>query len=139
MMRLVSGFSLAVLLASSALAAPPDPRSDSAIVAAVQREFVAPYVAWQKKRSEFSRAAMPPSETRVRVLGEPHKDAQGAEFVPFAVDTRYGEGEWIEAQMTGCVYVASSAVYVKRGGGLRAAAEYFAHEIRKLASAVCAP
>ena len=69
---------------------------------------------------------MPPSQMRVRVLGTPQKDAEGAEFVAFAIDTRDVDGEWNPAQMTGCVYVASSAVYVKRGTGFLAVADYFA-------------
>ncbi len=125
MMRFVFSFSFAALLASAAVAAPPDARSDGAI-AAVQREFLAPYAAWQAERSEFSRAEMPPSGLRARTVGEPQTDTEGAQFVRFAVDTRHPDGEWEPAQMTGCVYVASSAVYVKRGRAFLAAADYFA-------------
>jgi hypothetical protein len=39
--------------------------------------------------------------------------------------------------MTGCVYVAASAVYVKRGDGFRAAADCFARTPKKPDAAVC--
>jgi len=136
-MRIVFTYSFAALLASAALAAPPDARSDGAIVAAVQHEFLAPFAEWRAEHSKFSRAAMPPSEMRVRLLSKPHQDAEGAEFVPFAVDTRRVDGEWQAAQMTGCVYVTSSAVYVKRGGGFRAAADYFALRDTNPNTSVC--
>src|SRR5262245_26132954 len=118
-MRSVLPFSFAILLASAALAGSSGPE------ALVEREFVAPFTAWQAARGEFSRAEMPPSQMRVRVLSAPQADAQGAEFVAFAVDTRDVDGDWNPAQMTGCVYVASSAVYVKRGTAFLAAADYF--------------
>jgi hypothetical protein len=137
MMRFGKPFWLVILLASAARAAGPGADRDGAVVAAVQREFVRPYVAWQTERSQFSRAAMPPSETRVRLLSDPRNDAAGAEFVPFAVDARYGDERWIQAQ-TGCVYVASSAVYVKRGAAFRAAADYFARDAAQPAAPVCA-
>jgi hypothetical protein len=89
MVRIVFTVSFAILLASAALAARPDARGDDAIAAAVKRELLAPYAEWQAERSEFSRAALPPSELRVRVLSDPRNDRQGAEFVPFAVDTRH--------------------------------------------------
>lgn len=137
MMRFVLAFSLAALFTSSALAAPAD-QSGGAVVSAVERQFIARFVEWQMERSKFSRAAMPPSETRVRVLGPAQRDADGAAFVPFAIDTRYGTGEWIAAEMAGCVYVASSAVFVKRGAAFLAAADYFAEGAGKRRS-VCAP
>jgi hypothetical protein len=124
-MRFVYAFLFATLFASAAPAAPPAAKSDG-IAAAVQRQFLAPFAKWQEERGKFSRADMPPSELRVRALGAPLRDAAGAEFVAFAVDARDVDGKWNEADMTGCVYVASSAVYVKRGSGFLAAADYFA-------------
>ena len=138
MMRFVFIYSLAALLASAALAAPPAEPSDGAIAAAVEREFLGPYVAWQAEYGEFSRAEKPSSTMRVRVLGESQKDAEGAAFVPFAIDTRHADGEWESAQMTGCVYLESSAVSVTRGNEFRAAADYFAQKAGKpRAASVC--
>jgi hypothetical protein len=73
----------------------------------------------------------------VRVLGAPHRDATGAEFVRFAVDTRHRGGEWTQARMMGCVYAGTSAVYVKRGAALLAAGEYFAREARRVDASLC--
>jgi hypothetical protein len=122
-MCLVCTFSLAILLTSAAVAAPP---GRDAIAAAVQRQLVTPFAEWQAARGEFSRAEMPPAEMRVRVLGAPVKDGDGAEFVAFAVDSRNSDGKWSRARMTGCVYADTRAVFVKRGSAFLAAADYFA-------------
>jgi hypothetical protein len=122
-MPLVYTCSLAILVTSAAFAAPS---GRDAIAAAVQRQLVAPFAEWQATRGEFSRAEMPPSEMRVRVLGAPVKDRDGAEFVAFAVDSRNADGDWLPSRMKGCVYADTSAVYVQRGGTFLAAADYFA-------------
>ncbi len=129
--------SCATLLASAAFAAPPDARPDDPVVAAVQREFLAPLARRNADQKEFSRAEMPATATRVRVMGEPQRDADGAEFVRFAVDTRRFAPDWNEAEFTGCVYTASSAVYVRRGELFRPAARYFARKPVKPNAAVC--
>jgi hypothetical protein len=129
--------SCAILLASAAFAAPPDVRPDDPVAAAVQREFLAPLARRNANQKEFSRADPPATATRVRVLGEPQRDAEGAEFVRFAVDTRRFAPEWSEAEYTGCVYTASSAVYVKRGELFRPAATYFARKTVKPNAAAC--
>src|SRR5262245_5704472 len=92
LMRFVFTFWFATLLASAGLAASLE--RDALIEDAVQREFLAPFARWQAARSEFSRAAMAPAQMRARVLGTPQKDAAGAEFVSFAVDTREADGDW---------------------------------------------
>jgi len=125
------------LLASVALAAPPEAMSGDPVVAAVQSQFLAPLAQRSAERGKFSRAAMPPIATRVRVLGKPQKDASGAEYVAFAVDTRRFAPDWRQAEFTGCVYTASSAVYVKRGDRFRAAADYFTRETVKPDAAIC--
>jgi hypothetical protein len=129
--------SSATLLASVALAAPPEAERDAAVVAAVQRAFLAPLERRNAERSQFSRAAMPPTATRVRVLIEPQRDPQGAEFVSFAVDTQRFASEWSPAEYTGCVYTASNAVYVKRGDRFRPAARYFAQKPGKPSPSLC--
>jgi hypothetical protein len=136
-MRFVFPFWLTVLFASPAVAAPRAPESNGAIVAVVEREFLGPYTEWRAKHAEFSREEMPPTAMRVRAIGAPQKDTAGAEFVAFAVDSRVADGEWVPAQITGCVYLASSAVYVKRGAAFLAAGDYFAAAARP-ETAACA-
>lgn len=42
------------------------------------------------------------------------RDKQGREFVPFAIDVRYGNG-WQENDVVGCAYRATGSLFVKRG------------------------
>ena len=42
------------------------------------------------------------------------RDAQGREFVPFAVDIRYGKGKW-QTDTVGCAYRTSGNLFVKIG------------------------
>ena len=126
MKRTVSVFLCAILIVSAAFAAPPEEgKSDAPIVGAVQREFLAPLARRNTKQKEFSRAAMPATASRLRVLGMPQRDVAGAEYVRFAIDTRRVAPEWNEAEYTGCVYTASSAVYLKRGEQYRPASTWF--------------
>jgi hypothetical protein len=65
--------------------------------------------------SRFSRSRPPPRERRVRVTQTTlSRDPHGREFVPFAVDVRYGAGEW-QADVTGCAYRSSGNLFVQRG------------------------
>ena len=66
--------------------------------------------------SRFSRSRPPPREHRVRVTqATPSRDKQGRDFVPFAVDVRFGAGEWQKDDIVGCAYRASGSLFVKRG------------------------
>ena len=106
--------SCVILVASAAVAASLEATREAEVVAAVQDAFLTRFVQRNGDRSDFSRAALPPTDTRVRVLGGSRKDREGADFVAFAIDTARGEPEWSPAVYTGCVYTASKAVYVKR-------------------------
>jgi hypothetical protein len=69
----------------------------------------------QRAGSRFSRSRPPPRERRVRVTQTTvTRDKQGREFVPFAIDVRFG-GDWQENDIVGCAYRASGNVYVHGG------------------------
>jgi len=114
-----------ILLADVASADPPARVKPDAVTAAVQTGLVAPWTARQRQRAKFSRARMPPSEARARVLDkQPQRDAQGSEYYSFSVDTRFGKAEWNTAAMTGCIYPGDGAIYVKRGEDYRTVGSY---------------
>jgi hypothetical protein len=86
-------------------------------------------VAWTQQRVEagivqplaeragnrFSRSRPPPRERRVRVTQATlSRDKQGREFVPFAVDVRFGSGDWQQNDIVGCAYRVSGNLFVKR-------------------------
>jgi hypothetical protein len=79
----------------------------------VEAAIVKPLADRRTKR--FSRARPPPLERRVRVTQTAlSKDAQGREFMPFAIDVRFGT-DWQEDDVVGCVYRATGNLFVKRG------------------------
>jgi len=64
----------------------------------------------------FSRSRPMPHERRVRITEATlSRDAKRREFMPFAVDVRFGAGDWKQNDIVGCVYRASGSVFVKRG------------------------
>ncbi|MES1176237.1 MAG: hypothetical protein ABUL62_18085 [Myxococcales bacterium] len=68
----------------------------------------------ERPSKRFSRSRPMPHESRVRVTQtELSRDAQGREFIPFAVDVRFG-GDW-QQDYVGCAYRASGNLFVKRG------------------------
>jgi hypothetical protein len=86
----------------------------------VEEGIVKPLAAQDDGR--FSRARPPPRERRVRILQTTAShDKAGGAFVPFAIDVRFG-GEWREADIVGCVYAGTGALFVKRGDAYRPAA-----------------
>lgn len=84
----------------------------------VETKLVAPLHVRELKRSRLSRAPMAPAERRVRVEA-PLVDPKGAEFLAFSIDVRHGWsealGEWRKDATVGCVYVATSEVFVRVG------------------------
>jgi hypothetical protein len=71
----------------------------------------------------FSRSRPPPRERRVRILQTTTTlDKSGRPFVRFAIDVRFGPGEWHEDDIVGCAYAAGGKLYVKRGDAYRPAA-----------------
>ena len=79
----------------------------------VQTGIVQPLA--ERAGSRFSRSRPPPHERRVRVTqATVSRDKQGREFVPFAVDVRFG-GDWQQNDIVGCAYRATGSLFVKRG------------------------
>lgn len=87
--------------------------------------------------SRFSRSRPPPHERRVRVTQTTlSRDKQGREFVPFAVDVRFGAGDWQQNDIVGCAYRASGNLFVKRGDAYFPASFLLGKEVNPVAS-VC--
>jgi hypothetical protein len=91
---------------------------------AVQKRIVEPLADKENHQSRFSRVLMPPQVRRVRILDwVPTADAQGARFLTFAIDARFGlraketdsEEGWRKDAITGCVYPDTGEVFVRRG------------------------
>lgn len=86
----------------------------------MQSKLVQPLKERDGRRSRFSRALPAPTARRVRILDEaPRKDAKGATFVRFAIDSRRGivlgedEKGWMKDDETGCVYLDDKQVFVR--------------------------
>ncbi|WP_394823538.1 hypothetical protein [Pendulispora albinea] len=104
----------------------------------VEEALLKPLTEKEKVRSRFSRARLPPHERRVRVLqATAIIDASGREYVPFAVDVRYGD-EWQEDDIVGCAYPQSGALFVKHGDAYRPAGILLGKRADP-APAVCVP
>lgn len=148
--------SIALLFTSTlAFANPPTPKADTPAPTPVQDEaakvvqtkLVQPLTAKEGERSRFSRARMPPQARRVRVLdAEPKKDSSGAAYMAFAVDARHGfavldvdddDKGWRKDTLTGCVYVQSGEVFIKRGDDFMAAAMLLGKKSPAPAAHVC--
>ena len=83
----------------------------------------------ERVTSRFSRSRPPPRERRVRITEAAlTRDKQGRDFVPFAVDVRFG-GDWQENDITGCVYRASGTLFVKSGDAYFPAALLFGKNV----------
>lgn len=114
-----------MLCTSLALAEPPDAPSahaskttDQARTEALVHEKVVQRLKKSfAKRKAFSRVA-PPKEQRVRVIDrELQKDARGAGFARFSVESRYlwDEGKAWHVSYQGCAYPDDGRVYLQRG------------------------
>ncbi|MCC6810178.1 MAG: hypothetical protein IT381_22295 [Deltaproteobacteria bacterium] len=98
-----------LLMLSSLLTADPigeDPAA--AATATIQRALITPLAQAEAKRTRFSRVRIPPRERSIDVTSVA-KDKTGAEFFPFSVS------EMKLPSLTGCVYVATGEVFIKRG------------------------
>lgn len=126
------------LLPSFALAAEPDPAAgEKAVRAQVEATVLEPLAEAEARRSRFSRARLPPRERRVRVTqATPATDAQGREFLSFAIDVRFGAG-WKDDDVVGCAYPATGEVFVKRGDSFRPASILLGKNVKPVAG-VCA-
>ena len=86
----------------------------------------------------FSRSRPPPHERRVRVTQAAlSRDAQGRDFMPFAVDVRFG-GDWQQDDIVGCAYRTSGNLYIKRGEAYFPASLLFGKAVAAVAGA-CQP
>lgn len=84
----------------------------------------------------FSRERPPPRERRIRVLAATlSRDKSGHDFVPFAVDVRFGNAEWQENDIVGCAYRDSGALFVKTGDAYRPAAFLLGKNVGPVAGA----
>lgn len=91
--------------------------AEPSLVEWTQQRVIAGIVKPLAERSgrSLSRSRPPPHESRVRVPQTTlSRDAQGREFVPFAVDIRYGKGKW-QTDTVGCAYRTSGNLFVKIG------------------------
>jgi hypothetical protein len=89
----------------------------------VQDGLVTPLAKLEEGRSRFSRGRPAPRERRVRVTqGSATNDARGRAFVPYAIDVRFGSGEWVKDDLVGCAYRETGELFVKNGDEYRPAA-----------------
>ena len=119
---------LTLVLMSSLASAESNPAPKSTVSLVTER-LIQPLAAKERDQSKFSRARLPPSERRVRVLDEkPQQDSAGDTFFSFAVDARHGwadddgDASWQKAAITGCVYPSRGEVFIKRGKAFHPAA-----------------
>jgi hypothetical protein len=88
----------------------------------VEDGLVKPLAEQESRASRFSRGRPMPRERRVRVTQTAAAlDKAGRSFVSFAVDVRFGGGEWRENDIVGCAYTKNGALFVKRGDEYRPA------------------
>ncbi|HEY0464869.1 MAG TPA: hypothetical protein VGC79_11695 [Polyangiaceae bacterium] len=90
----------------------------------------------KREGSRFSRSRPPPHESRVRVTQTTlSRDAHGRDFVPFAVDVRYGTGDWHADDIVGCAYRNSGELLVKVGDNYFPAAILLGKRVEPVAGA----
>lgn len=113
--RLFAVVLVPALLAGSSEAAPPP-----SVVDQIHASLVEPLRAQEAERSQFSRAARPPSERRVRLMQQaPSVDGTGAQFYAFAIDQRWSSSvgaAWTPDAVVGCIYPATGRVFVRQEG-----------------------
>ena len=87
--------------------------------------------------NSFSRGRPVPRERRARIPdGTVMVDKQSRAFLSFAVDIRYGDSEWRENDVVGCVYRGSGNLYVKIGDQYRPAGFLLGKNVQPVAG-VC--
>lgn len=124
-----------------------EPSIKESTEATVRTELLKPMAAKESKYSRLSRSRLPPQARRIRVLNtEPLKDKEGAAFVEFAIDSRYGfdlgdgeenAGEWTQNTVTGCVYAETGTVFVMHRGSYHAPGALFGKKTKPAASHIC--
>lgn len=122
---------------------------------AVRTSLLQPLAAKERERSRFSRARLPATARRIRVLdAEPKKDDKGQSFQAFAIDARHGwddfeelevqpkaapEKAWRKDAIVGCVYAATGEVFVKKGEEYRHAAVLLGKKTAAAEKHICQP
>jgi hypothetical protein len=112
---------------------PARPRRDATPEELVQERFVRLLAAEYSARPRFTRARLPPQAMRVRMLDSAARsDAEGGAYIRFAIDECHGanaigkghgdECDWHRDRLTGCVYMKSGDVFVRRGDEMLPAA-----------------
>jgi hypothetical protein len=105
----------------------------------VQEGLVKPLAKQDEGRSRFSRGRPPPRERRVRVIqASAMLDGRGRAFVPYAVDVRFGSGEWQQDDIVGCAYRETGELFVKNGNEYRPAAFLLGKDVSPVAGACVA-
>lgn len=133
----------ATLVLTSSLASAGSKAAPTTAVALVTEQVVQPLAAKDDSRSKFSRARLPPSERRVRVLEEkPQQDGAGNAFVTFAIDQRHGwanddTASWTKDAITGCVYPSRGEVFIKRGKSFHPAVAAVGKKTKAAPAATC--
>ena len=125
--------------------------------ATVKKELIQPLAAKELQRSRFSRARLPATARRVRVLDVAEKkDDKGQTFVTFAVDAKHGrfddvedilddapkqavkkDDTWRKDAITGCVYLESNEVFIKQGEGFRPAGILMGKKVKTAPEHTC--
>ncbi len=104
----------------------------------VETGLLAPLADAEQARSRFSRARPVPRARRVRVTRtETALDKAGHAFLAFAVDVRFGNGDWRQDHV-GCAYPESGALFVKVGPAYRPAS-FLLGKNAAVAADVCQP
>lgn len=117
---------LIVLEAFLPLSARASDRLVASARSVLQTKLLEPLQKKENDRSRFSRAALPPSARRIRILDDtPQTDGKGRPFLQFAVDESraFGvvkekegtEADWFRNAIMGCVYPETGDVMVRRG------------------------
>jgi len=98
----------------------------------------------EKNQSRFTRARQPATARRVRMTDDgPQIDARGDRFFRFAVDARYDgrpahdEAGWQLAEITGCVYLDRSGLFVQVGPEVRPAAFLLGKNAKPASDGTC--
>jgi hypothetical protein len=104
------------------LAAAAEPSLASWVEQTVGTKLVKALAQREEEGSRFSRGRPPPRERRVRALQTATSvDKRDRAFAAFAIDVRFGKGEWRQGDVLGCVYRANGEIFVKVGDAYRPA------------------
>jgi hypothetical protein len=109
-----------VLSLAPSFASADEPSLAEQVQRRVEDGLVKPLAEHESRASRFSRARPVARERRVRVTQTTATlDKTGRSFVAFAVDVKFGGGEWQENDVVGCAYTKSGDLFVKRGDAYR--------------------